>query len=72
MYTTELEFKERLRSVEESARKQSAHPVDSLAFTDGSAHRGALSRWLRRIAAARFKLRPAPLRTALSRHMFVK
>lgn len=72
MYTTELELKERLRSVEDDARNQPAHSFDSMAYIDGSAHRGLVKHWLRRIRDARLNLRPAPLRRALSRQTFVK
>lgn len=72
MYTTELELKERLRSVEEDARNHSAHSVDSMAYIDGSARRGVMKRWLRRILEVRSNLHPAPRRRTLSRQISVK
>jgi len=61
MFPTELEINERLRSVEEDARNNSASSIGSQTGNDGSARRGELESRLRRIRAMLSNVRPAPL-----------
>lgn len=61
MFQTDIEIKERLRCVEEDTGHHRVHPVDSMAYRDGSGNKGALKRWVHKIRTICFKPSQAPL-----------